>query len=182
MQAANMNSTPDRGRTMAELTLTDEGEKGTGHGYFFHTQSIGTFYLLLAKSRLWNELRPTLTAIMANLAFAPQGVAAVQKQGQTLAAETPAVDGATLWSAALSGRRRRGPEGNSPCSRRPCRTSPCRSRSPRAGIWRGRKSSSSLRTIQTRTHGMANVSHTIIPMDMPVPGAINAPYERRRRR
>jgi len=85
LQATNMNSVPDRERTMAELTLTDEGEKGIGHGYFFCTQSIGTFYLLPAESQVWDESRPTLTAIMANLAFAPQGAAAAQEQGQRLA-------------------------------------------------------------------------------------------------
>ena len=38
LRVTNSNSTPDRERTIADLTLTAEGQKGTGHGYFFHTQ------------------------------------------------------------------------------------------------------------------------------------------------
>ncbi len=63
LKVANMNSTPERERTIADLTLTAEGEKGTGHGYFFRTEKIGTVYFLLAKTAVWTELRPTLITI-----------------------------------------------------------------------------------------------------------------------
>lgn len=178
LKAANMNSTPDRGRTMAELTLTDEGEKGTGHGYFFHTQSLGTFYLLLAKTKVWNELRPTLTAIMANLAFAPQGVAAVQEQGQRLAADTPVMNGATLSPVELIQQASRRTGRQIPLQRAVLPDQSVSLQIPQGWTLEGQKVQFVLTNDpQTRTHGMAGVWHTIIPMDIQVPGAINAPYQ-----
>ena len=173
-----MNSTPDRGRTMAELTLTEEGEKGTGHGYFFHTQSIGTFYLLLAKSQMWNELRPTLTAIMANLAFAPQGVAAIQEQGQRLAAETPVVDGATLSPVAMIRQASQRAGRQVPLQPAALPDQSMSLQIPQGWNLEGQGVQFIVtNNPQTRTHGMAGVWHTIIPMDIQVPGAINAPYQ-----
>ncbi|MBP7051453.1 MAG: zinc ribbon domain-containing protein [Phycisphaerae bacterium] len=178
LQTTNMSSTPDRARTMAELTLTDDGEQGTGHGYFFHTQSIGTFYLLLAKTPVWNQYRPTLTAIMANLAFAPQGVATIQEQGQRLAGQTPVVDGATLSPAALlqQAARRAGKQ----LTLRPAAL-PDQSLSiqiPQGWNLEGQGTQFIVtNNPQTRTHGMGGVWHTIIPTGMQIPGAINAPYQ-----
>jgi hypothetical protein len=178
LQATNMNSTPDRGRTMAELTLTEEGEKGTGHGYFFYTQNIGTFYLLLAKSEMWNELHPTLTAIMANLAFAPQGVAAVQDQAQRIAYQTPVVEGGTLSPAALIKQASQRPGKQLPLQ--PA-TLPDQSMSiqiPQGWTLEGQRIQFTLaNNAQTRTHGMGAVTLTIIPTDIQIPGVINAPYQ-----
>jgi RNA polymerase subunit RPABC4/transcription elongation factor Spt4 len=178
LQATSVNSTPDRGRTIAELTLTAEGQKGTGRGYFFHTQSIGTVYLLLAKSALWEELRPTLTAITANLAFAPQGVAAVQAQGQKLVQAAPALDGTGLPAAALMKQALERP--GKQVALQPAAL-PDQSMSiqiPQGWTLEGQKTQFILvNNAQTRTHGMGSLWHTIIPMDMPVPGAITAPYQ-----
>ncbi len=178
LQATNMNSTADRGRTIAELTLTDEGKKGTGHGYFFCTQSIGTFYLLLAKSEVWDELRPTLTTIMANLAFAPQGVAAVQDQAQRAAEATPAVEGATLSPAALIKQASQRPGKQLPLQPAALADQSLSLQIPQAWNLEGQKVQFILtNNPQTRTHGMGYVCHTIIPMDMQVPGTINVPYQ-----
>ncbi|MEN6575011.1 MAG: zinc ribbon domain-containing protein [Phycisphaerales bacterium] len=179
LQATNMNSTPDRGRTIAELTLTEEGEKGTGHGYFFHTQNIGTFYLLLAKSEVWNELRPTLTAIMANLAFAPQGVAAVQDQAQRAAEATPVADGATLSPAALIKQATQRPGKQLPLQQAALTDQSLSIQIPQGWNLEGQKVQFILtNNAQTRTHGMGGVWHTIIPMEgIQVPGTINAPYQ-----
>jgi hypothetical protein len=101
--ATSINSTPDRVRTLADIALTAEGEKGVGHGYFFRTQNAGSVYILLAKAQKWNELRPTLTTVAANLAYAPQGVAAVQEQGKQLAEQPSAAEdqGPTLSPAVM---------------------------------------------------------------------------------
>ncbi len=179
LQAINMNSTPDRGRTMAELTLTDEGEKGTGHGYFFYTRNIGTFYLLLAKSEVWNEFRPTLTAIMANLAFAPQGVTSVQGEARQLAEATPVVDGAALSPAALIKQASQRPGRQLPLQPAALPDQSMSIQIPQGWNLEGQKVQFILtNNPQTRTHGMGGVWHTIIPMDnIQVPGAINMPYQ-----
>jgi len=178
LQATNMNSTPDRGRTIAELTLTDEGQKGTGHGYFFCTQNLGTFYLLLAKSEQWDQFRPTLSAVMANLAFAPQGVAAVQGQAQRAAAATPVVDGATLSPAALIKQASQRPGRQLPLQPAALPDQSMSLQIPQGWNLEGQKVQFILaNNAQTRTHGMGGVWHTIIPTNVPVPGAINAPYQ-----
>lgn len=179
LEATNMDSTPDRGRTIAELTLTEEGEKGTGHGYFFHTQNVGTFYLLLAKTQVWNELRPTLTAIMANLAFAPQGVAAVQDQAQRAAEATPVADGATLSPAALIKQATQRPGKQLPLQPAALPDQSMSIQIPQGWNLEGQKVQFILTdNAQTRTHGMGGVWHTIIPMEgIQVPGTINAPYQ-----
>jgi len=178
LQATNMNSTPDRGRTIAELTLTDEGQKGTGHGYFFCTQNLGTFYLLLAKSEQWDQFRPTLSAVMANLAFAPQGVAAVQDQAQRAAAATPVVDGATLSPAALIKQASQRPGRQLPLQPAALPDQSMSLQIPQGWNLEGQKVQFILaNNAQTRTHGMGGVWHTIIPTNVPVPGAINAPYQ-----
>lgn len=179
LEATNMNSTTDRGRTIATLTLTDEGEKGTGHGYFFCTESIGTFYLLLAKTQVWDQFRPTLTTIMANLAYTPQGVATVQDQARRAAEATPIADGATLSPAALIRQASQRPGKQLPL--RPAAL-PDQSMSiqiPQGWNLEGQKVQFILtNNPQTRTHGMGGVWHTIIPMEgMQIPGAINAPYQ-----
>jgi DNA-directed RNA polymerase subunit RPC12/RpoP len=179
LQATNMNSTPDRGRTIAELTLTDEGEKGTGHGYFFCTQSIGTFYLLLAKTEVWNEFRPTLTTIMANFAYAPRGVYVIQGEAQQLAAATPVADSTTLSPAALIKQATQRPGKQLPLQPAALPDQSLSLQIPQGWNLEGQKVQFILtNNPQTRTHGMGGVWHTIIPMDgIQVPGTINMPYQ-----
>lgn len=179
LQATNMNSTPDRGRTIAELTLTDEGEKGTGHGYFFCTQSLGTFYLLLAKSTMWDEFRPTLTAIMANFAYAPQGVTVVQGEAQQIAAATPVAEGTTLSPAAILKQATQRPGKQLPLQPAALPDQSLSLQIPQGWSLEGQKVQFILtNNPQTRTHGMGCVWHTVIPMDgIQVPGAINVPYQ-----
>lgn len=178
LQATNMNSTPDRGRTIAELTLTDEGEKGTGHGYFFCTQSIGTFYLLLAKTEVWNEFRPTLTAIMANFAYAPQGVYAVQGVAQQMADGTPVIEATALSPATLIQQASQKPGKQLPLQPATLPDQSLSLQIPQGWALEGQGMQFTLTNdAQTRTHGMGFVMHTIIPTDFPVAGAINMPYQ-----
>ncbi|MBP8912785.1 MAG: zinc ribbon domain-containing protein, partial [Phycisphaerae bacterium] len=179
LQATHMNSTPDRGRTIAELTLTDEGEKGTGHGYFFCTESIGTFYLLLAKTPVWDQFRPMLTTIMANLAYTPQGVAVVQEQARRAAEATPVADGATLSPAALIRHAAQRTGKQLPLQLAALVDQSLSIQIPQGWHLEGQKVQFVLtNNPQTRTHGMGGVWHTIMPMEgMQIPGTIHAPYQ-----
>ncbi len=178
LQATNLNSTPERERTIADLTLTDEGEKGTGHAYFFRTQNLGSVYILLAKAQKWAELRPTLTTVAANLAYAPQGVAAVQEQGRRLAEQAPVPEGPTSSVAAMlrQASQRPGKQVLLQPAALPDQSLSCQI--PQGWSLEGQK----IQYImvddpRTRTRGMAYVSHTIIPTEFAVPGVINAPYQ-----
>jgi len=178
LKVTKISSTPERDRTIAEITMTDEGEKGVGHGYFFYTQRMGTVYILVARERKWNELRPTLTTVAANLAFAPEGVATVQERGQQLAAQTAAPEGQVLSPAAMikQASQRAGRQVQLQPAALPDQSASMQI--PQGWTLEGQKIQYILvDNPQTRTHGMAGVWHTIIPMDMPVPGVINAPYQ-----
>ena len=179
LQATNMNSTPERERTIADLTLTDEGEKGTGHAYFFRTQNLGSVYILLAKAQKWTELRPTLTAVAANLAYAPQGIAAVQEQGRQLAAQAPvAAEGPTSSLAAMLQQASQRPGKQVPLQPAVLPDQSMSLQIPQGWTLEGQKVQFTIvNDPRTRTHGMGYVCHTIIPMDMPIQGAINTPYQ-----
>lgn len=179
LKATDVKSTPERQRTVAELTLTAEGERGIGRGYFFHTERIGTVYLLLAKAQQWDHLHPTLTTVAANLAYAPQGIGTVQEQGRQLAEDGPAApEGSVLSPAAMI--KRASEQSGKQVELQPAALQD-RSMTlqiPQGWTLQGQK----LRFVamadpQTGTHGVTSVCHTIIPMEMPVPGAINAPYQ-----
>lgn len=179
LKTTSINSTPERERTITEISLTDEGEKGVGRGYFFHTQSTGTVYILLARENVWNEVRPTLTTVAANLAYAPQGVATVQEQGRQLAEQAPASpSGPTLSPAAMIQQ----------ASRRPGRQMPLRPAAlpdqsmtlqiPQSWSLQGQKLQfTTFDNAQTKQRGVGSGSHTIIPTQFAVPGTINAPYQ-----
>jgi hypothetical protein len=93
-KVAEMSSTQDRARTTAAVAMTQQDKKIAGHLYFFHTKRAGTVYALLAREDLLPSTKSTLTSIVANLAYAPEGVTKVLQQGQEQAAQTPKpVDG-----------------------------------------------------------------------------------------
>ena len=101
-KAQRVSSTPGKDRTMMELSYTEEGAKGFGHAYFFYTERVGTVYLLLAKEDVWNELRGIMTATASNIAYTPEGIENVVKQGRERAAQTPTVSqGRVLNPAAM---------------------------------------------------------------------------------
>lgn len=178
LQATNMNSTPERERTIADIALTDQGEKGTGHAYFFRTQNLGTVYVLLAKAQRWAELRPTLVTVAANLAYAPQGVAAVQEQGRQLAAQTPVAEGPVSSPAAMIKQASQRPGKQVPLQPAALPDQSISLQMPQGWTLEGQKIQYvMIDNPQARTHGMGYVSHTIIPMDMPTQGVINAPYQ-----
>lgn len=180
LKMANMNSTPERERTIADFSLTAEGEKGTGHAYFFRTENLGTVYFLLAKSSMWNELRPTLTAIAANMAYAPEGVSAVQEQGRRLAQEAPAApaDAATLSPAAMLQQAAKRPGKQIPLQPATLQDQSLSIQIPQGWTLTGGKLQFVAQNdSQTKTHGTGYVCHTIIPMNIPVQGAITASYQ-----
>jgi len=178
LKVTKISSTPERDRTIAELTMTDEGEKGIGHGYFFYTQRIGTVYILVARERRWNELRPTLTTVAANLAFAPEGVAAVQERGQQLAAQTAVPQGQVLSPAAMIKQASQRAGRQMPLQQAALPDQSASMQIPQGWTLEGQKIQYILvDNPQTRARGMAGVWHTIIPMDMQMPGVINAPYQ-----
>jgi len=178
MKVTKMTSTPERDRTIAEIALTDEGEKGIGHGYFFYTQRIGTVYLMVAHEDKWNELRPTLTAIVSNLAFTPEGVAAVQQQGKQLAEQTAEPQGQVLSPAAMIKRATQRTGKQVPLQPAALPDRSMSMQIPQGWSIEGQKLQFIVvKDPQTRTHGLSYVSHTIIPTDIAIPGAINAPYQ-----
>ena len=180
LKVANLNSTPERERTIADLSLTADGEKGAGHGYFFRTQSIGTVFLLLAKADQWNALRPTLTTIAANLAYTPQGVAAVVEQGRRLAEQEPASagQGTSLSPPVMLQQAERRPGKQVPLQLAALPDQSMSMQIPQGWVLEGQKIQfTAVNNAQTRTHGLGYVCHTIIPMDIPVSGVITAPYQ-----
>ncbi len=178
LRANQMSSTPDRGRTVANVTLTVDGDVGMGHAYFFCTQSVGTVYLLLAKAEKWEELRPTLTTIAANLAYAPQGATTVIQQSRQLAEQTPVATGATLSPAAMIQQAAQQPGRQVPLQPAALPDQSVAMQIPQGWNLEGQKAQFiCVNNPQTRTHGMAFVMHTILPTQFAVPGAINAPYQ-----
>jgi RNA polymerase subunit RPABC4/transcription elongation factor Spt4 len=178
LQATNMNSTAERERTIADITLTDEGEKGTGHAYFFRTQNLGSVYILLAKEQNWKELRPVLTAIAANLAFAPQGIAAVQEQGQKLAAQAQAAEAPVSTLAAMIKDASQKPGKQVALQRAALPDQSLSIQMPQGWTIEGQKLQFTIvDDPRTRMHGMGYVTHTIIPMDIQMQGVINTPYQ-----
>ncbi len=177
LQAGNVNSTPQRERTIADLTLTAAGEKGTGHGYFFHTPGTGSVYILLAKAARWNELRPTLTTIAANLAYAQQGIATVQEQGRQPTGPTPAESPVHPLAAMLQ-------QASQQAGRQvPLRPAALADQSLSLQIpegWTlegGRVQYAAVNDAQLRTYGIGSLWLTILPTEVPVPGVINVPYQ-----
>jgi len=177
LQAANVSSTPQRERTIADLTLTAAGEKGTGHGYFFHAEDTGSVYILLAKAARWNELRPTLTTIAANLAYAPQGIAAVQEQGRQSAGPVPAEGSVNPLAAML---RQAAQQAGKQVSLRAAALADqsLSLQIPEGWTLEGaRVQYAASNDAQIRTHGIGSLWLTIMPTEVSIPGAINVPYQ-----
>jgi hypothetical protein len=178
LQATDIHSTPERERTIASLTLTAEGEKGTGHGYFFHGRNTGSVYILLAKAKTWNELRPTLTVVAANLAYAPQGVAAVQEQGRQAAEQAPAAEGPVPSLTAMLKQASQRPGKQVPLQAAALADQSLSLQIPQGWTLEGQRVQYAVvNNAQTRTHGIGSLWLTILPTQVSVPGVINAPYQ-----
>jgi len=177
-QAKNVTSTAGKDRTIMEITYDDEGKEGCGHGYFFYTQRVGTIYLLLCHEDEWSQMRPVLTNIAANIAYTPDGIVTITKQGQDLAAQTPAPQGRVLSPAAMLQQAKTRPA-------RPVTLVPAALpdqsltlQIPQGWSLEGQE----LKYVlcdhpQTRSRGMTSVSYSIIPTPIAVPGVLNAPYQ-----
>jgi hypothetical protein len=177
LQATNVNSTPQRERTIADLTLTAADETGTGHGYFFHSKGTGSVYILLAKAGLWNALRPTLTTIAANLAYAAQGIAAVQEQGRQSAKPAPTERPVHPLAAMLM---QAAQQAGKQATLRPAALADqsLSLQIPEGWALEGaRVQYAAINDARIRTHGVGSLWLTIMPTDASVPGAINVPYQ-----
>jgi hypothetical protein len=183
LKVVRMNSLEDRSRTIADLTLSTEGKKGMGHAYFFHTRRLGSVYFLLAREDLWNQLRETLTAIAANLAFAPEGVENVLRQGQKLAQEDRMPKGRVLSPAAMIQEATKKPGIKLPLVDAALPDRSMTLQVPQGWTLQGREAQYViLDNPQTRTRGVGSEKHTIMPLDllMPgiqIPGKVTAPYQ-----
>ncbi|MBN2180398.1 MAG: zinc ribbon domain-containing protein [Sedimentisphaerales bacterium] len=179
-KAKNINSTQDRDRTIMEVSFTEEGEKGIGHGYFFYTQRAGTVYLLLAREDLWDQLRPMMTNVASNIAYAPEGIATVTRQGMDMAAQAPIAQeqGQVLNPAAMLQKARSSPARQMPLQPAALPDQSLTMQIPQGWSIEGQKMQYVLfDNPQTRSHGMSSTSYTIIPSQVSVPGVINAPYQ-----
>ncbi len=171
-----LSSSPDRARTIANVSLTVEGKQATGHAYFFHTQRLGTMYLLLARRDLWEGLRPTLVAVAANFAYAPGGVEKVLAQGRELAERMPVAAAGASPAAILQDAGRR------PGKQLPLREATLADGSMACAIPQGWSiEGQGLQYLifddpRARLRGLCSVWHTIIP-GIQVPGGINSPYQ-----
>jgi hypothetical protein len=102
LAVSEMKATKDRARTTAAVSYTNAGKKLAGHLYFFHSGRAGTVYALMARQDLWEASRPALASIVANLAYAPEGAAAVLRKGnEQAAAAAPPPQEKSLHPAAL---------------------------------------------------------------------------------
>ncbi len=102
LKVTEMSSTQDRARTSAAVTLIQSDKKLSGRLYFFHTKRVGTVYALLAREDLLPTMKATLTSIVANLAYAPEGVAKILQQGQQQGTQMPKpAEGRTLHPVAF---------------------------------------------------------------------------------
>jgi hypothetical protein len=177
LEATNVNSTPQRERTIADLMLTAAGETGTGHGYFFHSRNTGSVYILLAKAKLWNELRPTLTTIAANLAYASQGIAVVQEQRRQSAGPAPAEAPVNPLAAMLMQAAQRA--GKQAMLRPAALADQSLSlQIPEGWALEGaRVQYAAINDARIRTHGVGSLWLTITPTQVSAPGVINVPYQ-----
>ncbi|MEW6074112.1 MAG: zinc ribbon domain-containing protein [Planctomycetota bacterium] len=173
-----IESSPDRARTIAELNLVSEGQPGTGHAYFFLTDRLGTMFLLVARAEVWNEMRPLLTTVAANLAYAPGGVENVLREGQTRAVQSCAApEGRVLSPAAMLQAAAQRPGRQLPCVPAALRDGSAALQIPPGWSLEGE----GLQYVlvddpRARTRGFSSVWHTILPPGMPVPGAMSSPY------
>lgn len=179
LQTTRIHSTPERERTIAEITLTDDGEKGVGHGYFFHTQRTGTVYILVAHEDLWDAVRTTLTTVAANLAFAPEGVATVLERGRQFTnAAAASQDGRVLSPAAMIQKASHRAGRQVPLRRTALSDQSLMLQIPRGWSLQGQKIQfTTFDNPQTKLRGAGSGCHTVVPSQFAVPGTINAPYQ-----
>lgn len=178
IEATSVKSSREKDRTIAKLTLTAEGKKGMGHGYFFHTERMGTVYILLAKQDRWEALRPTLTTVAANLAYAPEGVEKIAAQGQALAAEQPAAGGTAQSPAVMLQRAGKRAGRQVPLRRVALGDQSMTLEIPEGWQLQGQKLQfTTFKDAQTKQYGVGSGGHTIIPTQFAVPGTINATYQ-----
>jgi hypothetical protein len=119
-----------------------------------------------------------LTTVAANLAYAPQGVAAVQKEGRRSAEQAPAAAGPTLSLAAMLKQASQQPGKQLPLQPAALPDQSLSLQIPQGWTLEGQRVQYAVvNNAQTRTHGMGSLWLTIMPTQVSVPGAINAPYQ-----
>ncbi len=174
----SIKSTPDKDRTIIDIVFTDEGKKGSGHGYFFYTKRIGTVYFLLADENQWNQMRTMLTNIAVNIAYTPDSIPSVTEHGRELAAQTPAPQGRVLSPAAMLQQAKNRPGRQLPLHPAALPDSSLSLQIPQGWNLEGQEAKYLLYdNPRTRNCGMSSMSYTIIPTEISVPGVITSPYQ-----
>ncbi len=126
----------------------------------------------------WQEFRPTLTTIAANLASAPQGAVNVIQQSRRLADQTPVADGSTRSPAAMLQQAAQRPGKQVPLQPAALPDQSLTLQMPQGWNLEGQKAQFiCVNNPQTRTHGIAFVAHTALPGQFAVPGTIDASYQ-----
>ncbi|HEX7897159.1 MAG TPA: hypothetical protein VF950_05340, partial [Planctomycetota bacterium] len=182
LAVVGMKSSADRARTTADVRLTMGGKKVVGRFHFFHTARAGTLYGLFAREDKWEAARPTLAQITANLAYAPEGVATVLKQGREQAA-TPRPEGQNLnpaWMLKDAGEReKRGDAADLPMQPVTAQDNSYSMQIPRGWVFQGTALAASAGSDARYVHGYSSQAYTVfIPGGYVVqqPGMLMSPY------
>ncbi len=179
LEGKNIKSTQEKDKTIMDISFTEEGEKGVGHGYFFYTNRIGTVYLLLARDDLWEQTRPVLINISSNIAYSPQKITNVVKQGQELAAQTTITTQERVLNPAAMLQKAKKSTGKQlqlvPAS---LPDGSLALQIPQDWIFQGQELQFSLtESRETKNYGISSVRYTIIPSEFSIPNVLNAPYQ-----
>src|SRR4030042_6344178 len=121
-----------------------------------------------------------LTNVAANIAYTPEGIAAVTRQGRDLAAQTTMAQeqGQVLNPAAMLQKAKSRPAKGVPLQPAALPDQSLAMQVPQGWSLDGQKMQYLLvDNPQTRSRGMSSASYTIIPSQVSVPGVINAPYQ-----
>ena len=178
LDGKNVKSTADKSRTIMNISFTEEGEKGVGHGYFFYTQKVGTVYLLLARDDLWDEMRPILTNIASNIAYNPGGIEKVIDKGKEIKDKTSTVKQERVLNPAAMLQKAK----NSTGKQLQLVPAGLADRSLMLQIpqdWNLEGQELKFMLVdnrQIRSCGMISYSQTIIPTPVSVPGVLNVEY------
>ena len=178
LDGKNVKSTADRSRTVMDISFTEEGEKGVGHGYFFYTQNVGTVYLLLARDDLWEQMRPILTNIASNIAYSPEGINEIIDEGRKIADQTVLVtQDRVLNPAAMIQKAKKSAGKQLQLVPAALPDGSLTLQIPQDWSLDGQE----LKYVlvddrQMRSCGMNSISQTIIPSPVPVPGVLNVEY------
>ncbi|HYF00058.1 MAG TPA: hypothetical protein VEJ18_14155 [Planctomycetota bacterium] len=184
LAVGKMTSSRDRARTVSDVALTMQGRKVRGRFYFFRTPRAGTLYGLFAREETWEASRAVLARITANLAYAPEGVAQVLRQGREAApAAAPAPEGRSLnpaWLVKESfARAKRGEGADVPLQPVTAQDGSFAMAIPRGWIFQGASLAAAVTSDERYARAYSNQVYTIFTpagVAVPQPGMLVSPY------